>query len=169
VVGSKPSVHLHVDVARGDLRKRSPETALPGERPKFPHRGSDPIGPLAEQRQARREPGIPVFFSGCVAGSLLEKGFEAPRHLAESLAHPAADAFVEAVALAELVAGRGHDTAFLLEAEAEVAEHRVGAAQRDAPPLVRSGVPEGTIFLATGIAVDSANTLTEPTVEVSKR
>jgi NADH-quinone oxidoreductase subunit G len=33
---------------------------------------------------------------------------------------------------------------------------------------VRSGVPEGTIFLATGIQTDSANALTEPTVEVRK-
>ena len=33
---------------------------------------------------------------------------------------------------------------------------------------VRSGIPEGTIFLATGIATDSANALTEPYVEVRK-
>ncbi|HEV3128908.1 MAG TPA: NADH-quinone oxidoreductase subunit NuoG [Solirubrobacteraceae bacterium] len=33
---------------------------------------------------------------------------------------------------------------------------------------VRSGVPPGTVFLATGIAKDSANALTEPTVEVTK-
>jgi NADH-quinone oxidoreductase subunit G len=33
---------------------------------------------------------------------------------------------------------------------------------------VRTGVPEGTAFLAIGIAEDSANALTEPTVEVSK-
>jgi predicted molibdopterin-dependent oxidoreductase YjgC len=33
---------------------------------------------------------------------------------------------------------------------------------------VRSSVPAGTAFLATGIAVDSANALTEPTVEVHK-
>ncbi|HTX31371.1 MAG TPA: NADH-quinone oxidoreductase subunit NuoG [Solirubrobacteraceae bacterium] len=33
---------------------------------------------------------------------------------------------------------------------------------------VRSGVPEGTIFLATGIAEDSANALTDATVEVTK-
>ncbi len=33
---------------------------------------------------------------------------------------------------------------------------------------VRTGVPEGTAFLATGIAQDSANALTEPRVEVSK-
>jgi NADH-quinone oxidoreductase subunit G len=33
---------------------------------------------------------------------------------------------------------------------------------------VRSGVPEGTIFLATGIAADSANALTEPDVEIRK-
>jgi NADH-quinone oxidoreductase subunit G len=34
---------------------------------------------------------------------------------------------------------------------------------------VRSGVPEGTAFLADGIESDSANVLTEETVEVSKR
>jgi NADH-quinone oxidoreductase subunit G len=34
---------------------------------------------------------------------------------------------------------------------------------------VRTGVPEGTVFLAEGIAEDSANALTEPHVEVSKR
>ncbi len=33
---------------------------------------------------------------------------------------------------------------------------------------VRSGVPAGTIFLATGLAADSANALTEPHVEVRK-
>ena len=33
---------------------------------------------------------------------------------------------------------------------------------------VRSGVPAGTIFLATGLATDSANALTEPHVEVRK-
>jgi NADH-quinone oxidoreductase subunit G len=33
---------------------------------------------------------------------------------------------------------------------------------------VRSGVPQGAIFLATGIAADSANALTEPHVEVRK-
>ncbi len=33
---------------------------------------------------------------------------------------------------------------------------------------VRSGVPPGTVFLATGIARDSANALTEPSVEVTK-
>ncbi len=34
---------------------------------------------------------------------------------------------------------------------------------------IRSGVPEGTTFLADGIESDSANALTEETVEVSKR
>jgi NADH-quinone oxidoreductase subunit G len=34
---------------------------------------------------------------------------------------------------------------------------------------VRSGVPEGTVFLATGIAKDSANALTEAHVEVTKQ
>jgi NADH-quinone oxidoreductase subunit G len=33
---------------------------------------------------------------------------------------------------------------------------------------VRTGVPAGTVFLADGIAADSANALTEPDVEVSK-
>jgi anaerobic selenocysteine-containing dehydrogenase len=33
---------------------------------------------------------------------------------------------------------------------------------------VRSGVPEGTAFLAEGIAADSANALTEDTIEVRK-
>jgi NADH-quinone oxidoreductase subunit G len=37
-----------------------------------------------------------------------------------------------------------------------------------ATATVRSGVPPGTVFLATGIARDSANALTEPTVEVTK-
>ncbi len=37
-----------------------------------------------------------------------------------------------------------------------------------AAAVVRSGVPEGTVFLATGIASDSANALTEPTVEITK-
>jgi NADH-quinone oxidoreductase subunit G len=38
-----------------------------------------------------------------------------------------------------------------------------------AAAAVRSGIPEGTVFLATGIADDSANALTEPEVEVRKR
>jgi NADH-quinone oxidoreductase subunit G len=37
-----------------------------------------------------------------------------------------------------------------------------------ATAVVRSGIPTGTIFLATGIATDSANALTEPEVEVHK-
>jgi NADH-quinone oxidoreductase subunit G len=37
-----------------------------------------------------------------------------------------------------------------------------------AAAAVRSGVPQGTVFLATGIAGDSANLLTEPMVEVFK-
>ena len=37
-----------------------------------------------------------------------------------------------------------------------------------AKAAVRSGVPAGTIFLATGVAADSANALTEPEVEVRK-
>jgi anaerobic selenocysteine-containing dehydrogenase len=34
---------------------------------------------------------------------------------------------------------------------------------------VRTGVPKGTAFVATGIAAESANALTESEVEVSKR
>jgi hypothetical protein len=34
---------------------------------------------------------------------------------------------------------------------------------------VRTGVPAGTVFLADGIARDSANALTESEVEVRKR
>src|SRR5581483_1767508 len=34
---------------------------------------------------------------------------------------------------------------------------------------VRSGVPEGTAFLADGIESDSANALTEPTIQISKQ
>jgi NADH-quinone oxidoreductase subunit G len=37
-----------------------------------------------------------------------------------------------------------------------------------APAVIRSGVPEGTVFLATGIAENSANALTEPTVEIAR-
>jgi NADH-quinone oxidoreductase subunit G len=39
----------------------------------------------------------------------------------------------------------------------------------NATATVRSGVPEGTVFLATGLATDSANALTDPLVEVRKR
>jgi NADH-quinone oxidoreductase subunit G len=35
-----------------------------------------------------------------------------------------------------------------------------------APAAVRSGVPEGTVFMATGLAADSANSLTQAEVEV---
>jgi hypothetical protein len=34
--------------------------------------------------------------------------------------------------------------------------------------VVRSDIPPGTVFLATGIAADSANALTAPEVEVRK-
>ena len=37
-----------------------------------------------------------------------------------------------------------------------------------ATAAVRSGVPAGTVFLATGLASDSANALTEPTVNLAK-
>jgi hypothetical protein len=37
-----------------------------------------------------------------------------------------------------------------------------------ATALVRSDVPAGSAFLADGIAVDSANRLTEPLIEVVK-
>ncbi len=37
-----------------------------------------------------------------------------------------------------------------------------------AKAAVRSGVPEGTVFLASGVAEDSVNALTEPLVEVRK-
>jgi anaerobic selenocysteine-containing dehydrogenase len=35
-----------------------------------------------------------------------------------------------------------------------------------APAAVRSGVPEGTVFMATGLAADSANSLAQAEVEV---
>jgi NADH-quinone oxidoreductase subunit G len=38
----------------------------------------------------------------------------------------------------------------------------------NAKAIVRSGVPPGTVFLADGIATDSANSLTEPLVELRK-
>jgi NADH-quinone oxidoreductase subunit G len=37
-----------------------------------------------------------------------------------------------------------------------------------APVVVRSGVPEGTVFLATGVAENSANAFTAPEVEIRK-
>jgi NADH-quinone oxidoreductase subunit G len=37
-----------------------------------------------------------------------------------------------------------------------------------APAVVRSGVPEGTVFLATGVAEGSANAFTDPQVQVRK-
>jgi NADH-quinone oxidoreductase subunit G len=37
-----------------------------------------------------------------------------------------------------------------------------------ATAAIRTGVPVGTVFLATGVATDSANALTEPEVEVRK-
>jgi NADH-quinone oxidoreductase subunit G len=39
----------------------------------------------------------------------------------------------------------------------------------DAKVVVRSGITPGTVFLADGIATDSANSLTEPLVELHKR
>jgi anaerobic selenocysteine-containing dehydrogenase len=37
-----------------------------------------------------------------------------------------------------------------------------------APAIIRSGVPEGTVFLATGVAEGSANAFTDPQVQVRK-
>ena len=37
-----------------------------------------------------------------------------------------------------------------------------------APAFIRSGVPEGTVFLATGVAENSANAFTAPEVEVAR-
>ncbi|MFL5830426.1 MAG: NADH-quinone oxidoreductase subunit NuoG [Solirubrobacteraceae bacterium] len=49
--------------------------------------------------------------------------------------------------------------------EVQVAQNGTSLRARAA---VRSGIPTGTVFLATGVAEDSANALTEPTVEVGK-
>lgn len=45
---------------------------------------------------------------------------------------------------------------------------RRGGTRLTAAVAVRSGIPQGTAFLADGIAADSANALTEPTIEVSR-
>jgi NADH-quinone oxidoreductase subunit G len=51
----------------------------------------------------------------------------------------------------------------------EVLEVSQNGTRLRATAAVRSGVPPGTVFLATGLAADSANALTEPEVEVRKR
>jgi NADH-quinone oxidoreductase subunit G len=50
----------------------------------------------------------------------------------------------------------------------EILEVAQNGTRLRARAAVRSGVPEGTIFLASGVAEDSANALTEPLVEVRK-
>jgi NADH-quinone oxidoreductase subunit G len=60
------------------------------------------------------------------------------------------------------------DAARLGIASGDAIEVSQNGTRLSAAAVVRSGVPEGTIFLATGIAADSANALTEPTVEISK-
>jgi NADH-quinone oxidoreductase subunit G len=57
-------------------------------------------------------------------------------------------------------------------AQSDEAGGRVGGkpegTRLSATAAVRSDIPPGTVFLATGIAADSANALTEPEVEVRK-
>jgi NADH-quinone oxidoreductase subunit G len=53
-------------------------------------------------------------------------------------------------------------------ANGEMVEVAQNGTKLRAAAAVRTGVPEGTVFLATGIATDSANALTEPEVEVRK-
>jgi NADH-quinone oxidoreductase subunit G len=60
------------------------------------------------------------------------------------------------------------DAARLGIASGDTVEVSQNGTRLSAAAVVRSGVPEGTVFLATGIAEDSANALTEPTVEISK-
>ncbi len=60
------------------------------------------------------------------------------------------------------------DAARLGIASGDTIEVSQNGTRLSAAAVVRSGVPEGTVFLATGIAQDSANALTEPTVEISK-
>ena len=60
------------------------------------------------------------------------------------------------------------DAARLGIAAGDAVEVSQNGTRLNATAVVRTGVPEGTAFLATGIATDSANALTEPTVEVSK-
>jgi NADH-quinone oxidoreductase subunit G len=61
------------------------------------------------------------------------------------------------------------DAARLGIASGDTVEVSQNGTRLNAAAVVRSGVPEGTVFLATGIAQDSANALTEPIVEISKR
>jgi NADH-quinone oxidoreductase subunit G len=60
------------------------------------------------------------------------------------------------------------DAARLGIASGDPVEVSQNGTRLSAAAVVRSGVPEGTVFLATGIAAESANALTEPTVEVRK-
>jgi NADH-quinone oxidoreductase subunit G len=60
------------------------------------------------------------------------------------------------------------DAARLGVRSGELVEVSQNGTRLSAPAAVRSGVPEGTVFLATGIASDSANAFTEPNVEVRK-
>jgi anaerobic selenocysteine-containing dehydrogenase len=54
-------------------------------------------------------------------------------------------------------------------ASGQAVEVRQNGASLRAKAVVRSGVAEGTAFLADGLAVDSANALTGQTIEVSAR
>jgi NADH-quinone oxidoreductase subunit G len=60
------------------------------------------------------------------------------------------------------------DAARLGIASGDTVEVSQNGTRLSARAAVRSGVPEGTVFLATGIASDSANAFTEPTVEIRK-
>jgi NADH-quinone oxidoreductase subunit G len=54
------------------------------------------------------------------------------------------------------------------EASGRRAGGKPGRTRLKATAAIRTGVPQGTAFLAEGIATDSANALTEPLVEVTK-
>ena len=61
------------------------------------------------------------------------------------------------------------DAARLGIVNGELVEVAQNGTRLRATAAIRTGVPEGTAFLADGIATDSANVLTEPLIEVLKR
>ena len=118
-----------------------------------------PIDPLSSQRPPQEGPAR-------TAGGALKLGTYRPIWASPEVEVSPALQFTIARQQAEL---SPQDAQRLGIATGDAVTVSQNGTRLNATATVRTGVPAGTVFLATGIASDSADALTEPTVEVSKR
>ena len=131
---------------------------LPDKRPKAARAGSDGLAhaarsasSLADSRGAR----VVQLRLGTYRSIWASPEVEISPALHYTIAHQQAELSPEDAARLGIVSGE----------TVEVSQNGTRLAARAA---VRTGVPPGTVFLATGVTSDSANALTEPQVEVRK-